>query len=258
VELITEHSGRVLILALNRPDRMNAVSLPLYRQLGEALRSAERDHNVRAIVLTGAGRAFCVGADLVAYGDAEPSPAQKLEYVRAAQSAHRLMQRSTRPIVAAINGHAIGAGLELALSCDFVIVSDAAKLRFPEVTLGTFVGGGTTYSLPARVGMLRAKSLLMLAEFFSPQDAVSWGIANRAVPAEEVLPAALALARELATRAPRSLAHTKRLLDAASSLDARRALVLEARALLDCMSTNDWKEGINAFHDKRPPQFSGE
>jgi enoyl-CoA hydratase len=258
MDLIVERSGALVTLTLNRPDRLNAVSLSLYQALIHSLHQVEQDAAVRAVVLTGAGRAFCVGADLKAHDEAEPSLHEKRVYVRTAQRAHRRMQRLSRPIVAAVNGHAIGAGLELALSSDFVIVAESARLRFPEIAIGTFVGGGTVYTLPRRVGLLRAKELLLLGEFFTARDAVSWGIANRAVPAEQVLPVALELADRLAHRAPRSLAHARRLLNQAVHMDTRRALRLEASALLDCMQSGDWKEGLRAFHEKRDPEFTGE
>jgi enoyl-CoA hydratase len=258
MELIAERSGAIATLTLNRPERLNAVSLPLYRTLHAALAEFDRDLNVRAIVLTGAGRAFCVGADLKAHNEAEPTLEERRVYVRTAQRVHRRMQRISKPIVAAVNGHAVGAGLELALSSDFVIVAETAKLRFPEIALGTFVGGGTVYTLAQRVGILRARELLLLAEFFSAHDAVSWGLANRVLPADQVLSAAHDLAARLAARAPRSVAHARRLLNRAPQMDPDRAMRLEARALLDCMQTRDWKEGIRAFHEKRDPEFTGE
>ena len=258
MELSVSRDDGVAILTLNRPDRLNAVSLPLYNALSEALREFHTDRAVRAIVLTGAGRAFCVGADLKAHAGGELSRGDQLRYISAGQRAHWRMQRNAKPIVAAVNGHAIGAGLELALSSDFVIIADDAKLRFPEIGLGTFVGGGTVYTLPARVGALRAKELLLLGAFFSPQDAVSYGIANRTAPADQVLSQALEVARALTKQAPRSVAHAKRLLNQAAAPDARRTLLREARALLDCMGTADWREGVNAFQEKRAPEFRGE
>ena len=255
MELIQSREGAVLTLTLNRPERLNAVSLPLYQQLSDALRAAEPDNSLRAIVITGAGKTFCVGADLKAHDQEEPTAQQKAVYVRTGQRAHYLMQRSSKPIIAAINGHAIGAGLELALSSDYVIVAEGAKLRFPEIGLGTFVGGGTVYTLPQRVGALRAKELLLLGEFFTPRQAVEYGLANQAIPLEQVMPRALEVAQALARQAPRSVAHAKRLLNGSGQ---KRALIREGKALLDCMSTNDWKEGIRAFHDKRDPEFTGE
>jgi enoyl-CoA hydratase len=258
MELLSERNGPVCLLTLNRTERLNAVSLPLYRALTAELREAERDPDVRAIVLTGAGRAFCVGADLKSHGENELTYDDRRTYVRAGQRAHRQMQQSAKPIIAAVNGHAIGAGLELALSSDYVIVAENAKLRFPEIGLGTFVGGGTVYTLPRRVGLLRAKELVLLGDFFTARDAVEWGIANRALPTEEVLPAAFEVARALAEKAPTSVAFARRLLNEAASMRPRRALEREGRALLACMETEDWAEGVRAFAEKRKPEFRGE
>lgn len=254
---MAERDGAVAILTLNRPERLNAVSLTLYKTLAHHLSLIERDRAVRAVILTGAGRAFCVGADLKAHAEDELSASDRSVYVRTAQLVHRRMQRSGKPIVGAVNGHAIGAGLELALSCDFVVIAEGARLRFPEVALGTFVGGGAVYMLPRRVGLTRAKELLLLARFFTPQDALDWGIAHRVVAPNQVLEAAGDIARQLARNAPLSVAFAKRLLNQASQMDADRALRLEARALLACMATEDWKEGVRAFHEKRDPDYRG-
>jgi enoyl-CoA hydratase len=198
-----------------------------------------------------------VGADLKAHDSDELTAIERRSYVRAGQHVYRLMQRSSKPIVGAVNGHAIGAGLELALSCDFVVIAEAAKLRFPEVALGTFVGGGTVYMLPRRVGLARAKELILLGKFFTPQDAVNWGIANQVAATDDVIRIAQEIAQQLAQRAPLSLAYAKRLLNRAEQLEPDRALRLEARALLACMATEDWKEGVRAFHEKREPRYRG-
>ncbi len=246
------------MLTLNRPERLNAVSLSLYQALEKALKEIEADDSVRCIVLTGAGRAFCVGADLKAHGNRELSEDERREYVEAGQRASKLIQSCGKPCVAAVNGHAIGAGLELALACDLLVVAAEAKLRFPEISLGTFIGGGAIYTLAARVGLSKAKELVMLGEFFSGAEAVAFGLANRATPAAEVLPESLNLAERLSKMAPVSLRHAKRLLNGARHLEPDAALALEAEALLACMRTRDWKEGVRAFAEKREPRFTGE
>jgi enoyl-CoA hydratase len=257
--VLCERRGTVLWLTLNRPDRLNAVSLPLYRALIEQLQQLEArgDDAVRAVVLTGAGRAFCAGADLKAHAESELTEKQRRRYVRAGQRANRALQRCAVPCIAAVNGAAVGAGLELALSCDFMIVASNAKLRLPEIALGTFVGGGVMHTLPARVGHARATELLLLGDSFTGDDAAAMGLANRAVPADAVHETARALAERLAALAPVPLALARRLLRRAPRLRRREVMTAEARALARCMETEDWKEGVVAFREKRTPHYTG-
>lgn len=255
--LLVDRDGATLTLTLNRPDRLNAVSFPLYRGLLEALDEHGDDAGLRALIVTGAGRAFCVGADLKAHGEGRASEAERREYVEAAQEVNRRLQTFPVPVVAAVNGHAIGAGLELALSADFAVVAEDAKLRLPEVALGTFVGGGLTYTLVERVGALKARELVLLGRFFRGSEAAEMGLVNRALPAGAVLEAARDLADELAAKAPIPLRLAKDLLGRAPRLERREALELEAEALLRCMETEDWEEGVRAFHEDREPRFTG-
>lgn len=256
--VLCERDGTIATVILNRPHRLNAVSLPLYEALERVLSAVESSTDIRAVLLTGAGRAFSAGADLVLHGETQPDDAARRTYVETAQRAVRLVQTLPKPVVAAVHGPAIGAGLELAVACDLVVVARDAKLRFPELALGTFVGGGTVFTLTERVGMTRAKELLMRGSFFSGEEAAAFGLVNRAVDAEDVVESARALARELADRAPIPMAHLKRLLHTARHLDADSAMALEAEALLACMRTGDWREGIEAFGEKRAPRFRGE
>ncbi len=256
--LISERQGRVLILRLNRPARLNAVSLPLYKALESELRAHVDDRDVRCIIVTGTGRAFCVGADLKAHGEGEATLEERRRYVETGQRVYRLIQTIPKPVIAAVNGHAIGAGLEMALACDFIIVAHDAKLRLPEIGLGTFVGGGATFTLAQRVGQAKAKELILLGEMFMGADAVAMGLANKAAPEEEVMRLALELGEELSRKAPISMAFAKRILDRVRDLDSETAMRLEARALLKCMDTRDWREGIEAFQEKREPRFIGE
>jgi enoyl-CoA hydratase len=254
-ERIEDH---VAVCCLDRPDRLNAVSLPLYKDLLAALDEWDHDAAIRAVVITGQGRAFCVGADLKSHGRGDVTPEERNEYVATGQRVYQRLQSLTKPTIAAVNGHAIGAGIELALSCDFVVVAEDAKLRLPELGLGTFVGGGTVYTLAQRVGVAKAKELIMLGEFFSGGDAANWGLANEAVPAHEVLEVSLTLARKLAGQAPIPMGLAKELIHRAQRLLYEEALQEETKALLRCMETRDWKEGISAFQEKRSPRFTGE
>lgn len=256
-EVLVERAAAIVTLTLHRPDRLNAVTETLYTELIVALGEAAADPAVRAVVLTGAGRAFCVGADLKKHGEGVPDDAQRRRYARFGQDAAAAIMRCDKPVVGAVNGHAIGAGLELALACDLTVVAADAKLRFPELGLGTFVGGGTTFTLVERVGMTRARELLLLGRFFAGADAAEWGVCNEACAAAAVVDRAHALAIELAAQAPRSVACAKRLLREARDRTLAEALAAEADALAACMGTEDWQEGIDAFRERRQPRFTG-
>tara|TARA_R110002094_G_scaffold10330_16_gene20216 strand:+ start:718 stop:1620 length:903 start_codon:yes stop_codon:yes gene_type:complete len=256
-ELLVTREQATACLTMQRPDRLNAVTQQLYEELIAGLADASADPTVRAVVLTGAGRAFCVGADLKNHGSGAPDEAERRRYAQFGQDAAEAIMRCDKPVIAAINGHAIGAGLELALACDLSVVAEDAKLRFPELGLGTFVGGGTTITLLERVGMTRAKQLLLLGRFFSGRDAQAWGICNESAASDKVLAHAKTMAEEVANMAPRSVAFAKRLLLQAREQTLTQALAAEADALAACMGSKDWQEGIDAFRDKRPPNFTG-
>lgn len=256
--VLVRQEDAVLVLTLNRPDRLNAVSLPMYGTLRAELERAAGDRGIRCVVLTGQGRAFCVGADLKSHGEGPPTGDERRRYVETAQEVNRLIQLGPKPVVAAVNGHAIGGGLEMALSSDFMVVADEAKLRFPEIALGTFVGGGTVYTLAERVGTLKARELVYLGEFFLGKEAAAMGVAWRSVPADRVLDEAMALAGRLAEKAPLSLARAKRLIGPAGTMSRDEALAAEAEALIEIFGTRDWKEGVEAFHEKRSPRYVGE
>lgn len=255
--LLARREGSILTLTLNRPDRLNAVSQALYDRLVEELTRAEGDTDLRCIVLTGSGRAFCAGADLKAHAERRPTEAERSRYTQSAQRANLLLQSGRTPVVAAVNGAAVGGGLELALSCDFMIVAADAKLRLPEVALATFIGGGVSYTLAERVGVLKARELVYFGDFFLGSDAADMGIANRAVPADEVLLVARHWAERLAEQAPLSIAAAKALIGPAGTMSREEALERERTALERIFGTADWQEGIDAFREKRTPRYRG-
>lgn len=256
--ILVRREGAATVLTLNRPERLNAVSLRLYERLIEELARADADRETRCVILTGSGRAFCVGADLKAHGEAPLSDADRERYTRSAQEANYRIQSMGTPVVAAVNGHAIGAGLELALSADFMIVSESAKLRLPEISLGTFIGGGVVYTLAERVGVLKAREIVYMGDFFLGSEAAEMGLANAAVSTDEVMAVAQNWADRLAEKAPLSLAAAKRLIGPAGTMSRDEALELERTALVKIFGSADWKEGVDAFHEKRPPRYVGE
>lgn len=253
-EVLTAVDGQVMTISLNRPHRLNAVSEELYRGIIEALENAASDDGVRAVVLTGEGRAFCVGADLKAHGEGERTDAQKREYVLLGQAVCRAIQESPIPVVAAVRGYALGAGAEMATSADFLLMADDARMGFPEVSIGTFVGGGVTHRLPRLIGLRRAIDLLVLGERFTGEQAADWGVA-RVSTHDAVRADATALARTLAAKAPLSFARMKAALHLDPTID--QAFDAEAEDLLDMMKTEDWAEGVAAFAANRSPRFQG-
>jgi 2-(1,2-epoxy-1,2-dihydrophenyl)acetyl-CoA isomerase len=247
----------VLELTLNRPDALNSLNLELKSALATTLRDARYDEAVRAVLVTGAGRAFCAGGDL-----AEMDPHRTPEQARARQ--HQLLSdvflplaRTPKPVVAAVNGHAHGAGLSLALACDVVVTSEVAPMSFGYVLRGLTPDCGITYFLPRLVGMARAKELLFSGRRFDGAEALRLGLVAEAVPADQVLDRGRAVAGELARGATVALALTKRMLDQSSQLSLEDLAEVEAYSQAVTRATGDHAEGILAFQEKRSPVFHG-
>lgn len=240
-----ERDDDVLHVRLARPERRNAVSEELYADLDAAL--DEVDNDTRAVLLSGAGPSFCAGADLKAHAERERDDAARRAYVWAGQRACRRLQRMPVPVVAAVHGHAIGAGAELALSADVVVCADDALIRLPEVALGTFVGGGVSHRLPLLVGGTRARTMMLLGREITGDVAATWGLVTEAVGAERVIDRAWELARELAALPALSVQLAKQAMTRAGSTTLDEALVFEAEALLRCMQTGDWNAGVERF-----------
>lgn len=264
--LRVERRDRVTTVRLHRPDRMNAVNEAMYRELAGVLDQAAADPGVGALVLTGSVRerdgvrrqAFCAGADLKDHDAGRRTRAQQRAYIELAHDTARRLYEHPKPVVVAVNGAARGAGAELVLCCDLVLVADDATIAFPETGLGTMVGGGATWHLPRLVGLARAKELVLTGRVLDGGQAVAIGLALRSVPVAGLDAAALELAAALAARAPRSMAFAKEQLQRSAGRDLDTALRLEAEAILACMETADWREGARAFVERRPPEFTGE
>lgn len=255
--VLVSREDSVVTLQLNRPGRMNAVCLDLYQVLDQHLADYEDDPEVRVLIITGSGRAFSVGADLDAHARGTGGAEARRLYVGAAQSVNHRIQTMSKVIVGAANGHAIGAGFEMLLGCDLSVVSEDAKFRLPEASLGTFVGGGVTRGLVRRVGRARANEMLLLCPMMTGREVHAAGLVTRAVPDTEVGATAALLAREVAAKAPLSVSRLKAVLNEAAGASLDEVLRLESEALLACMETQDWAEGIAAYKEKREPRFRG-
>jgi len=251
-----ERDGAVARVRLNRPDSLNAVTPALYEGICDGLERAV-DDDARVVVLEGEGRAFCVGADMENHDEAERTQKERREYVWQAQEAAKAVQTHPQPVIAKVQGYAIGAGAELALSADFVLMGEDAEIRFPEVSIGTYIGGGVTYTLAARVGQARAKELVLSAASLTGAEAADEGVVTSAHPDGELEDAVDDLAEELARNAPIPMKFAKEQFGRVGQATRDDMLTAEAEALLACMATDDWQEGVDAFAEDREPSFEG-
>jgi enoyl-CoA hydratase len=244
---------------------MNAVIEEMYRDIEDALEQIETAPELRCIILTGSvlerdgvqKQAFCAGADLKKHSTGDRSQDEKEAYIRLAHETVRKIYTFPKPIIAAINGPARGAGTEMALACDFLLMAEEATLGLPETGLGTFVGGGVSHILPLLIGPAKAKELVYTGRIVDGRTAVELGLALNCHPVAQLLEAAETLALDIAEKAPLSIRFAKHLLQHSPHVDIENALELETKAILTCMESEDWHEGLQAFSEKRKPRFIG-
>ncbi len=256
-EFRTERRGGIEVWTIDGAARRNAISRAMLAELNALLARAAGDRALRCVVLTGAGdKAFCAGADLKER--AGMSEADVHAFHDGLRRALRAVEEAPQVFVAAVNGAALGGGLELALACDLRIAADGAQLGLPEVGLGIIPGGGGTQRLPRLVGVARAKDLVLTARRLGAPEALAMGLVSRVAPAARLLDEALAYAGEVARNAPVSLRQAKRAIDAGLHLPMDRALALEIELYQPCLATKDRLEALRAFAERRPPVFTGE
>ncbi len=254
-----EIDNGVATLTLNRPDVLNSFHRPMADETIDALQRAADDPAVRAVVLTGAGRAFCAGQDLQAVLPREDEPAPDLGKIVRAQynPIIRLIRHTEKPFVAAVNGAAAGAGANIALACDFVVAAEDATFIQAFARIGLIPDSGGTFLLPRLVGLARATALMMLAEKLPAPEAHAMGLIYRVCPADRLMDEAMALARRLAAMPTRALGMIKRALNGTFTNDLDAQLELEATLQAEAGRTHDYQEGVAAFLEKRTPVFQG-
>ncbi|HSP32397.1 MAG TPA: enoyl-CoA hydratase/isomerase family protein [Halomonas sp.] len=249
---------QVLEVRFNRPHRLNAVVEALYSDLIDVLAFADCSPLVRTVILTGEGRAFCVGADMKEHSGAARTLYQRRQYLQLGNDVCEAIIRLKKPVIAAINGYALGAGAEMAVACDFVLMADDAQIGFPETSIGTCVGGGVSKLLPQLVGLGQARRLLYTGEKITGPEASRLGLALCHYPLEQLMPEALALGSRLAQQAPVSIALLKPLVNHGGHTDLQSQLQQELDAVFTCSTTQDWQEGVDAFAQRRLPNFKGQ
>jgi enoyl-CoA hydratase/carnithine racemase len=255
--LLEERHGAVALLRMNRPEALNALDAALVGELGQALERAANDRAVRSIVLAGAGGAFCSGADLKeALGDLDAGVAVA-ERLRAFQRNVQLIANANKPVIAAVDGAAVGFGADLALACDLRLFSERAYLQEKFVGIGLMPDGGGSFHLTRLLGLGRALELLLLGERVEAARAVELGLALRVVSAEKLDAEALALAERLAEGPPLALAAIKHATRASVDGTLDQALAREAEGQTKLLVSADFREGVVAWTERRKPRFSG-
>jgi len=254
--VLREDDGNRRILTLNRPEDRNALNPELVETLTGELRVAVEDEAVRVIVLTGAGKSFCAGADLKVMSSLQIATSREnLEDCRRLMALYRDLARCPKPVVAAVNGHALAGGCGLAALCDIILAVPEAKFGYPEVRIG-FVAAMVMVFLQRAIGDRKARELLLLGEAVTAEEAVGFGLVNCVVPSGEIAGETRRLCETLALAAPASVAFTKELLYHASGLSLEQALDLASTVNAMSRSTPDMAEGLQAFLEKRRPSWN--
>jgi enoyl-CoA hydratase/carnithine racemase len=259
-EILYDVSERIAVITLNRPDKLNAWTAQMGAEVRSAIEAASGDGEVRVIVLTGAGKGFCAGADMsllagvIDSGGVPEGSAQAIAH----QGAFSYFTSLSKPVIGAINGHAVGLGLVLALYCDVRFASAEAKLSTAFARRGLIAEYGSAWMLPRLIGLPGALDLLLSGRTVGAEEALRLGLVNRVFPADSFMADVRAYARELATLAsPRSMGAIKQLVYGALSQTIEEATRSAGRAMIESLTSEDFKEGVACFRERRAPEFTG-
>lgn len=251
--IVERPSDDIAVLRINRPEVRNALNLTVRQRISAEMTRFAADPAVRCIVLTGSEKAFAAGADITEMADADPVAVM----ARNVQQYWRPITECPKPVIAAIEGFALGGGLELALCTDIIVAGEGSKLGLPEVKIGILPGAGGTQKLARLAGRYRASLLLMTGRMFGAQEALDMGLVSEIAPTGQALARALDIAREIAAMPPISVMQIKELVNAGVNASLDTALMLERKAFQLQFATRDQKEGMRAFLDKRKPNYEG-
>lgn len=253
--IMLDMSESVATLTFNRPEVLNALNPEMINEFRNALGDVRQTPEVKVLVLTGAGKAFVAGADIGILRNLDPLGAK--QFAQIGQSALFSLEAMDIPVIACVNGFALGGGCEIAMACDFVCASEEAKLGQPEINLGVIPGFGGTQRLARLVGKARAKELCMSGRMITAREAFAMGLVTRIFPAETLMDKTMEVARTIASKGRVSLRAVKHVIDDGFDVDLKNACAHEADAFSICFASPDQKEGTTAFLEKRAPKFTG-
>lgn len=254
--LLTELSENILTITINRPDKLNALNRQVFEELDDVFGDVLNNNEISGVILTGSGaKAFVAGADIAEFSSLNVQSARELS-----ANGHRVFNKietSPKPVIAAVNGFALGGGCELAMACHFIIASDNAKFGQPEVNLGLIPGYGGTQRLPRYVGKGRALQLLLTADMINAAEALQYGLVNHVTSQEELLPKCRSILNRIKTKSPLVVDQVIACVNSYYNKD-EDGFALETDEFSRCIVTNDFKEGVSAFMEKRTPVFKGQ
>ncbi|HEY4035432.1 MAG TPA: enoyl-CoA hydratase-related protein [Ktedonobacteraceae bacterium] len=251
--ILVERDERVGIVTLNRPQQLNALNFQLVHELGDALQELDHDETIGCIIITGSGeKAFAAGADIKEMADKSP-----IEMMTGNFEAWERLRRIRTPLIAAVNGYALGGGCELALHCDMIVASENARFGQPEIAIGIIPGAGGTQRLARALGKYRTMEMVLTGAQVSAQELADHGLVNRVVPKGEHLTEAIKLAKTVAAQAPIAARLAKEAVHAAFETSLEEGLEIERKNFFLLFSTEDMREGMHAFIEKRKAQFKG-
>lgn len=251
--ILSEKRNRVGLITLNRPQALNALNNQLMREVMDALDSFDRDEGIGAMVITGNEKAFAAGADIKEMADKSLTEMMDRDHV----AVFGRIRTIRKPVIAAVSGWALGGGCEVALSCDMIVASESARFGQPEITIGVIPGAGGTQRLTRAVGKAIAMEMILNNRTLTAQEAHQFGLVNRVVPLDSYLDEALKLAEEIASRAPLAVYAAKKMINQSYELSLQEGLIEERQTFYKLFASEDQKEGMKAFMEKRKPEWRG-